>query len=287
MSTFERMRWSGMSGDVVMSFELESCYTQQATIVRMLSHLNFPWWPVPPCSVTNCNEINHQHKCRRDIGVTSPHSSCSSLAEMLLWAKMGSWHQSLDVTKTPITKTLHRSLSCPVYSKQQSITACKKRPGFRRERLHSSPCQFLQISSERATKTWLHSKPSLLNSASLLQILKQLSWGHCQDPTIQSQRCPTFRSSICRNWPLPGYRCGAPFCPPPLKSRNCISLLACRKGFTCRTGLDCQTNIGMNEMMVMFCFINIDFDLENTPSSDSSGLLVIHCDSKQQRLIYW
>ena len=38
-------------------------------------------------------------------------------------------------------------------------------------------------------------------------------------------------------------------------------------------------------MMVMLCFINIDFDLENTPSSDSSGLLVIQCDSKQQRLI--
>ncbi len=123
-----------------------------------------------PCS----DETNHQHKCRRDIGVTSPHSSCSSLAEILLWAKMGSWHQSFHVTKAPIPKTLHTShtsLSCPLYSEQQSIMACKKRPGFRRERLQSSPCQFLQISLERATKTWLHWKPKLLNSATLLQIL--------------------------------------------------------------------------------------------------------------------
>ena len=244
MSTFERMRWSGMSGDVLWTWVLLHSTSNYS---KDIESSQFPLMARSSLFSDKLRwdsmrliMINHQHKCRRDIGVTSPHSSCSSLAEMLLWAKMGSWHQSLDVTKTPIPKTLHRSLSCPVYSKQRSITACKKRPGFRRERLHSSPCQFLQISSERATKTRLHSKPSLLYSASLLQILKQLSWGHCQDPTIQSQRCPTFRSSIHRNWPLPGYCCGAPFCPPPLKSRNCISLLACRRGFTCRTGSDCQ-----------------------------------------------
>ena len=218
MSTFERMRWSGMSGDVLWTWVLLHSTSNYS---KDIESSQFPLMARSSLFSDKLRwdsmrliMINHQHKCRRDIGVTSPHSSCSSLAEMLLWAKMGSWHQSLDVTKTPIPKTLHRSLSCPVYSKQRSITACKKRPGFRRERLHSSPCQFLQISSERATKTRLHSKPSLLYSASLLQILKQLSWGHCQDPTIQSQRCPTFRSSIHRNWPLPGYCCGAPFLPP-------------------------------------------------------------------------
>lgn len=121
MSTFERMRWSGMSGDVLWTWVLlhstrnysKDVESSQFPLMARSSLFSdkLQW------DSMRLIMVNHQHKCRRDIGVTSPHSSCSSLAEMLLWAKMGSWHQSLDVTKTPIPKTLHRSLSCPVYSK--------------------------------------------------------------------------------------------------------------------------------------------------------------------------